>query len=115
MTQFKCFAHDKPPSSPDVVRHVCDTLGGSSGGVLFDAGLAPVALHHTGGLNKNDPASFNQATALAAIAARHPDLLDLAEDGGTGDEAQAPADPGARSDAQPRQGGGSDLNVLMGR
>ena len=104
MTQFQCFVHEKPSSQPEFVRHVCDTLGGSSGGILFDASLAPVALHHTGGLNENDPASFNEATTLLAIVQRHPDLLPSA-----GTSAETAADP----DPKPKDG--PDLNRLIGQ
>jgi hypothetical protein len=123
MTQFQCFVHEKPSSQPEFVRHICDTRGGSSGGVLFQPDMTPIALHHTGGLSPTDPASFNQATALVAIAERHPDLLALAP--GEGVAAVPVADTTAVTETtttppddkkiKPRDTGcdGTDLNCFI--
>lgn len=67
MTQFDCRAHEDQTGAEYHLRHVCDTLPGSSGGLLVNAQLQPVALHHTGGLRPGDPGSYNVATRLAAI------------------------------------------------
>ena len=74
MTRFQCAVHPRMPPHETFVPHVCDTEPGTSGAPVFDAAGVPVALHHQGGLNPNDENSFNLATALRAIAERHPDL-----------------------------------------
>nr|WP_232372098.1 serine protease [Acuticoccus mangrovi] len=67
MTQFDCRAHNKQSGQAFELRHVCDTLPGSSGGLLVNSALRPVGLHHTGGLRENDPESYNTATRMTAI------------------------------------------------
>jgi V8-like Glu-specific endopeptidase len=66
MSRFRCFAMKDQPPGPDL-RHRCDTLGGSSGSLMFDGAVAGVALHKEGGLDPRDTTSFNNATRLAAI------------------------------------------------
>lgn len=68
MSRFRCFALKDQAEGPDL-RHRCDTLGGSSGSLMFDAD-AGVALHKEGGLDPKDATSFNAATRLAAILGR---------------------------------------------
>jgi len=70
MTQFKCrVASSHQPADP-YIRHVCDTLPGSSGAVIMDPdSTTMVGLHHSGGLTENDPASFNVATSVLSLAA----------------------------------------------
>ena len=74
MTRFQCAVHPGMPPHETFVPHICDTEPGTSGAPVFDASGVPVALHHQGGLNPNDANSFNLATALRAIAERHPEL-----------------------------------------
>jgi hypothetical protein len=66
MSRFRCFALKEQPAGPDL-RHRCDTLGGSSGSLMFDGAVGAVALHKEGGLDPRDTTSFNNATRLAAI------------------------------------------------
>lgn len=64
MTQYRCSATENTMPEGPALRHSCDTLPGSSGGiVLASDGLLAVGLHHSGGLNSADPSSFNGATA----------------------------------------------------
>jgi V8-like Glu-specific endopeptidase len=67
MTQYDCRAHEDPSSRAHELRHRCDTLPGSSGGLIVNAALEPVGLHHSGGLRPEDPGTFNLATRLSAI------------------------------------------------
>lgn len=66
MTRFRCFATAQQGDGT-VLRHRCDTLPGSSGALLFDRDLHPVALHHSGGMTANDDRSFNIGTRISAI------------------------------------------------
>ncbi|SMX38739.1 trypsin-like serine peptidase [Maliponia aquimaris] len=66
MTRFRCFATRDQDGSP-ILRHRCDTQPGSSGSILFDRALHPVALHHSGGMTPNDDTSFNKSTRISAI------------------------------------------------
>ena len=104
MTRFQCFVHPDAPRHEFFVPHVCDTEPGTSGAPVFDALGVPVALHHRGGLNPNDANSFNLATALRAVAERHPDMLKTDTVAADSPPPQVPAD------AVARQGG---LNAIM--
>ena len=77
MTRFRCFAIRAQVDGP-IIRHSCDTQPGSSGALLFDRELHPVALHHSGGMTPNDSSSFNQSTRLSDIIAQSPALAALA-------------------------------------
>jgi hypothetical protein len=66
MTRFRCFALRDQADGP-ILRHRCDTQPGSSGSILFDRDMRPVALHHSGGMTANDDASFNKSTRITAI------------------------------------------------
>jgi hypothetical protein len=81
MSRFRCMALKEQENGPDL-RHRCDTLGGSSGSLLFDARAEGVALHKEGGLDAKDPSSFNTATRMAAILADSRILKRLAQGDG---------------------------------
>ena len=67
MTVHECFAFGEASPRPSELRHVCDTLPGSSGGLLVDVDRRPVGLHHTGGLRKGDAGSYNLATRMSVV------------------------------------------------
>ena len=67
MSRFKCLASKSMPKQGPYLRHVCESLPGSSGGILFNTRTGAVGLHHSGGLDKNDPDSFNKGTLLARL------------------------------------------------
>lgn len=90
MSRFRCFALKDPGEGPDL-RHRCDTLGGSSGSLMFDASVAGIALHKEGGLDPKDPSSFNKATRLSAILGRSRILSEIAASQGRPVAAAAPA------------------------
>ena len=69
MTQFRCYAADKQVEGPKL-RHRCDTLPGSSGALIFNSDRQVVGIHHTGGLNENDPSSFNEGSNIADVLGR---------------------------------------------
>ncbi|MCF6199616.1 MAG: serine protease [Hyphomicrobiaceae bacterium] len=69
MSRFKCLASKSTPQKGPYVRHICESLPGSSGGILFNTSTGAVGLHHSGGLDKNDPDSFNKGTLLARLVA----------------------------------------------
>ncbi|KAA0116676.1 serine protease [Methylobacterium sp. P1-11] len=97
MSRFRCFALKDQAEGPDL-RHRCDTLGGSSGSLMFDA-EAGVALHKEGGLDPKDATSFNAATRLAAILGHSRVLAEAAAQARP--VARAPAPPPAASPAPP--------------
>ncbi|MCE7030202.1 trypsin-like serine peptidase [Jiella avicenniae] len=66
MTQFRCYAADKQEDGP-LLRHRCDTLPGSSGALIFNSDRQVVGIHHSGGLNENDPSSFNEGSNTVDI------------------------------------------------
>jgi hypothetical protein len=89
MSRFRCFAMKDQAEGPDL-RHRCDTLGGSSGSLMFDASVAGIALHKEGGLDPKDPSSFNKATRLSAILGRSRILSEIAASQGRPVAAAAP-------------------------
>lgn len=97
MSRFRCFALKDQAEGPDL-RHRCDTLGGSSGSLMFDASVAGIALHKEGGLDPKDTTSFNNATRLSAILGRSPVLSRIAAAQG---RPVAATDPGARPTTPP--------------
>jgi hypothetical protein len=66
ISRFRCLAVPAQEPGPDL-RHRCDTLGGSSGSLIYDSRFMGVALHKEGGLDPKDASSFNSATRIAAI------------------------------------------------
>lgn len=89
MTRFRCFA-DKTQDDGPILRHRCDTQPGSSGSILFDGQMRPVALHHSGGMTQNDDSSFNKSTRISAILAQSELLRDIAAQGGDHRQAAPP-------------------------
>ena len=69
MAEYHCRAlASRSPAKPEL-HHSCDTLPGSSGAVVLDAGLHAVALHHAGGLRRDDPQSYNRAVRATSLLA----------------------------------------------
>jgi V8-like Glu-specific endopeptidase len=66
MSRFRCFGVKNQPDDAEF-RHRCDTLGGSSGSLIFTTSGEVVALHKEGGLDPKDPSSFNTATRFSAL------------------------------------------------
>lgn len=100
MSRFRCLALREQADNVDL-RHRCDTLGGSSGSLIFNARGEIVALHKEGGLNAGDASSFNSATRIGAIIAVSHDLAAI------GAAEPPPADqpqPHANSAQRPQQG-----------
>ncbi|WP_238368219.1 trypsin-like serine peptidase [Mesobacterium pallidum] len=54
---------------PNRLRYKARTVGGSSGGLVLDAQLNPVALHHASDPDRQRDATYNQGVPLALIAA----------------------------------------------
>jgi V8-like Glu-specific endopeptidase len=108
MSRFRCLAMKEQAEGIDL-RHRCDTLGGSSGSLLFNAEGAVVALHKEGGLDPKDATSYNSATLMSALLEQSPELKEIAEaagasngaagDGGAGTDGKA-SDP-AKAPEQP--------------
>jgi len=67
LTRFRCKAYAGQTYSGTTFRHRCDTLGGSSGSLIYDNNHAVVALHHSGGLTNDSASSFNLGTDIAAV------------------------------------------------
>lgn len=93
MSRFRCFSARSTPQNSPYIRHVCDTLPGSSGAILFDSKLKAVAIHHSGGLNENDPDSFNRGTLIESLTAQG-GLLKTAVASTDGDNAPAASPSG---------------------
>ena len=70
ITRYRCRAALGSAYDGATFRHRCDTLGGSSGALIYDTQHRVVALHHSAGLNAQTATSFNRATAIEAILAR---------------------------------------------
>jgi hypothetical protein len=66
ISRFRCLAVKDQEPGPEL-RHRCDTLGGSSGSLVYDSRFQGVALHKEGGLDAKDASSFNSATRMSAI------------------------------------------------
>ncbi len=62
----------KDSATPLRLRYDADTAGGSSGGLVLDQRLAPVALHHVGGPLSDNKATYNQGVPLTLIHAALP-------------------------------------------
>jgi V8-like Glu-specific endopeptidase len=77
MSRFRCLALREQPD-PMELRHRCDTLGGSSGSLVFNTRGEIVALHREGGLDPKDQSSFNTATLFAPILAESATLRRIA-------------------------------------
>jgi V8-like Glu-specific endopeptidase len=90
MTRFNCRAYSEQPDQ-NVLRHRCDTMPGSSGGMILTSGLTGVALHFEGGLQPNDERSYNSSTRMSALLGASPLLRSLLAPGGTAVAAPAPA------------------------
>ncbi len=115
MSRFRCFALKDQAEGMDL-RHRCDTLGGSSGSLMFDASVAGIALHKEGGLDPKDPTSFNSATRLTAILGRSPILARIAAAQGRPVAAADPApQPGPRPAAPPAPAAPADGPLDPGR
>ena len=121
MSRFRCFALKDQAEGMDL-RHRCDTLGGSSGSLMFDASVSGIALHKEGGLDPKDPTSFNSATRLTAILGRSPILARIAAAQGRPVAAADPVpQPGPRPAAPPAPAADGPLDpgrmnaILRGR
>lgn len=104
MTQFRCSVATSSNVEEPTIRHVCDTMQGSSGAVLFDHDeMKVLGLHHSGGLNQADPESFNRASSVRAILAHSRVMREMAPS------------PGAQSEQRsttvaPTEASGSDVS-----
>ena len=67
LTRFRCKAYAPKPYANTLFRHRCDTLGGSSGSLLFNLDFEVVALHNKGGLNNNSLTSFNSGISIFSL------------------------------------------------
>jgi V8-like Glu-specific endopeptidase len=88
MSRFRCLGVRNQPQDAEF-RHRCDTLGGSSGSLLFTTAGEVVALHKEGGLDPKDPSSFNTATRFSALLQSSEALRSLS--GAPGGARPAPA------------------------
>lgn len=107
LTRFRCKAYSGQVYAGPEFRHRCDTLGGSSGSLIFDANRNVVAVHRAGGLNASSQSSFNSGTDIFPILERS-QLASL--QGGSAPSSQRPAaspapaivsSPGAAPDQSP--------------
>ncbi len=89
LTQYRCQAAASLGEDTNL-RHVCDTLPGSSGAPIFNTRREIVGIHHTGGMTGDDPTSFNAGTRILRVLA-------------TTDRLQA-ADLASRAPAAPASG-----------
>jgi V8-like Glu-specific endopeptidase len=115
LTRALCFAASAQPEKA-TLRHKCDTMPGSSGSLVLSSRGEPVALHFAGGLNADDPTSYNSAMSMPDLVAASALLQKIiGEQGGPaaapGTVAAAPApriDPSSSSPKKP-----NDIKVLF--
>ncbi|WP_172428518.1 trypsin-like peptidase domain-containing protein [Azospirillum brasilense] len=68
VTRRFCRAATAAPVTLTDLRHLCDTLPGSSGAPVFtDEGRRLIAIHYKGGLDNTSSDSFNSARLLASL------------------------------------------------
>ena len=99
MSRFRCLALREQPEATEL-RHRCDTLGGSSGSLVFNTRGEIVALHREGGLDPKDQSSFNTATLFAPIVAESATLKRIAT-AATPERSAADRRPAASAPAVP--------------
>jgi hypothetical protein len=116
MSRFRCLAMREQPDATEL-RHRCDTLGGSSGALLFNTQGEIVALHREGGLDPKDQSSFNTATPFTAILAESATLRSIATAAAPAHAAVPDQRPGAAASAvSPAQLDTKQMNdILRGR
>jgi V8-like Glu-specific endopeptidase len=112
MSRFRCLSAKVQPEKSEL-RHRCDTLGGSSGSLIFDPTGAVVALHREGGLDPKDETSFNVATPMMEILADNADLNALAAkaDDSTAQQPKADSTP-VKQPADTSEKGGLDVKSM---
>ena len=75
LTRKDCRASPQNHFRKQMLRHRCDTEGGSSGSLIFsDISLNLVGLHFAGGLNPNNPNSSNHAIRISLLV-KHSRIL----------------------------------------
>jgi hypothetical protein len=80
LTRKDCRASPQRHFRKQVLRHRCDTEGGSSGSLIFsDISLNLVGLHFAGGLNPNNPNSSNHAIRISLLVQHSPILRALSK------------------------------------
>lgn len=67
LSRFRCVAVTETGQPDVILGHRCDTQHGSSGSLVLDENLIPVAIHHRAGLQPDDPGSFNKATYMSSV------------------------------------------------
>jgi formylglycine-generating enzyme required for sulfatase activity/V8-like Glu-specific endopeptidase len=78
LTRAFCRAHPTKALDAAEIRHLCDTMPGSSGALVFaDDDFALVGIHHRGGLAPGDMSSFNRGTDIGALTKLSPVLAAL--------------------------------------
>jgi V8-like Glu-specific endopeptidase len=117
LTRFRCKAYAPKPYADIFFRHRCDTLGGSSGSLIFDLNFEVVALHNLGGLHKDSSTSFNSGISIYSLM-QDPKILGLIQQATPNAPPDAPLmspnDLSARSDANaPKVGNGSVISALL--
>ncbi len=80
LTRAFCRAHGGTAADgAGHIRHLCDTLPGSSGALVFaDDDFAVVGLHHAGGMTPGDATSFNEGIDVLALERKSAALAALA-------------------------------------
>jgi Trypsin-like peptidase domain/Bacterial SH3 domain len=94
LTRAFCRALPGVAITGNSVRHQCDTLGGSSGSLIFaQTDGAIVGLHHSGGLDPGDATSYNKGTNVVALTKISAVLQQLGPSGGPSAVAPTTAAP----------------------
>ncbi len=85
LTRFRCKAYAPEPYAQVYFRHRCDTLGGSSGSLIFNLNFEVVALHNQGGLTQDSQTSFNRGISIFSLMENEDFamLVSKSGDGGT--------------------------------
>lgn len=112
MSRFRCMALKQQEEGGEL-RHRCDTLGGSSGSLLFDGRSFGVALHKEGGLDPKDPSSFNTATSMTALIGASPILKGIAQAETEKPAAEQPSAAREQPDSGPSAPDTATMNSIL--
>jgi len=97
LTRFRCKAYAPEPYAKVYFRHRCDTLGGSSGSLIFNLNFEVVALHNQGGLTQDSQSSFNRGISVFSLMEHEDFSALLSKSAGTDTIQQVPPKPAVQA------------------
>ena len=118
LTRFRCKAYAPEPYAQIYFRHRCDTLGGSSGSLVFNLNFEVVALHNQGGLTQDSRTSFNRGISIFSLMENEEFAMLIPKSGGGDVAPDTPPAPPVQATAHnplPINGATECDNVASGR